>query len=236
MRDHKRKRSSSIDISGSIEQHPYEHDSSNPSRPQHLANRALRVLRNANEPGRGHPLNLNGSAQDAHTWQDPRPPQSTGHVNDGLVGRPGAQLAELLQQDTIEVLQPHGGQLPGPNDEVQTSCGATPPQYPREMVPGVVSTGPKRKRNFSNRTKTGCMTCRTRKKKCDERHPHCERNTLLYVPLSFTNANVYNTLRLQLHKGRIRVQGLYRAQKDHLGIEDEEPAQSTYGDSVEERP
>ncbi len=32
----------------------------------------------------------------------------------------------------------------------------------------------KRKRIFSNRTKTGCMTCRRRKKKCDELHPECE--------------------------------------------------------------
>ncbi|KUJ15662.1 uncharacterized protein LY89DRAFT_90811 [Mollisia scopiformis] len=31
----------------------------------------------------------------------------------------------------------------------------------------------KRKRNFSNRTKTGCMTCRRRKKKCDESRPEC---------------------------------------------------------------
>ena len=35
----------------------------------------------------------------------------------------------------------------------------------------------RRKRVFSNRTKTGCMTCRRRKKKCDEQHPECE---LLY--------------------------------------------------------
>ena len=32
----------------------------------------------------------------------------------------------------------------------------------------------KRKRNFSNRTKTGCLTCRKRKKKCDEEKPECE--------------------------------------------------------------
>jgi hypothetical protein len=32
----------------------------------------------------------------------------------------------------------------------------------------------KRKRNFSNRTKTGCMTCRRRKKKCDENRPECK--------------------------------------------------------------
>ena len=32
----------------------------------------------------------------------------------------------------------------------------------------------RRKRVFSNRTKTGCLTCRRRKKKCDEQHPECE--------------------------------------------------------------
>ena len=32
----------------------------------------------------------------------------------------------------------------------------------------------KRKRNFSNRTKTGCITCRSRKKKCDGTRPECE--------------------------------------------------------------
>ncbi|EMC97736.1 hypothetical protein BAUCODRAFT_122162 [Baudoinia panamericana UAMH 10762] len=31
----------------------------------------------------------------------------------------------------------------------------------------------RRKRNFSNRTKTGCHTCRRRKKKCDEAKPTC---------------------------------------------------------------
>ena len=38
--------------------------------------------------------------------------------------------------------------------------------------------GAKRKRNFSNRTKTGCMTCRKRKKKCEEGHANCD----LFVP------------------------------------------------------
>lgn len=33
----------------------------------------------------------------------------------------------------------------------------------------------KRKRNFSNRTKTGCLTCRRRKKKCDEQKPECTK-------------------------------------------------------------
>ncbi|RYP04026.1 hypothetical protein DL764_004720 [Monosporascus ibericus] len=38
----------------------------------------------------------------------------------------------------------------------------------------VIQSDPKkRKRNFSNRTKTGCLTCRKRKKKCDETKPEC---------------------------------------------------------------
>jgi len=32
----------------------------------------------------------------------------------------------------------------------------------------------RRKRVFSNRTKTGCITCRRRKKKCDEGKPECQ--------------------------------------------------------------
>ena len=41
----------------------------------------------------------------------------------------------------------------------------------------------KRKRNFSNRTKTGCMTCRKRKKKCDETKPECMLADSLWTPL-----------------------------------------------------
>ncbi|KAH8887765.1 hypothetical protein GQ53DRAFT_725461 [Thozetella sp. PMI_491] len=40
---------------------------------------------------------------------------------------------------------------------------------------GLIQSDPKkRKRNFSNRTKTGCLTCRKRKKKCDEAKPECD--------------------------------------------------------------
>jgi hypothetical protein len=39
----------------------------------------------------------------------------------------------------------------------------------------------RRKRVFSNRTKTGCMTCRKRKKKCDETHPECKWYLFLFI-------------------------------------------------------
>lgn len=48
-------------------------------------------------------------------------------------------------------------------------------QYSAERRDGVIQSDPKkRKRNFSNRTKTGCLTCRKRKKKCDEAKPECK--------------------------------------------------------------
>lgn len=46
----------------------------------------------------------------------------------------------------------------------------------------VDSSGKRRKRIFSNRTKTGCMTCRKRKKKCDELHPECKRTSFSFPP------------------------------------------------------
>lgn len=41
------------------------------------------------------------------------------------------------------------------------------------MHVGLQSGARKRKRRFSARTKTGCFTCRKRKKKCDEAKPTC---------------------------------------------------------------
>lgn len=47
-------------------------------------------------------------------------------------------------------------------------------EYPSNMSAAQREADRKRrKRVFSNRTKTGCMTCRRRKKKCDEQHPEC---------------------------------------------------------------
>lgn len=50
-------------------------------------------------------------------------------------------------------------------------------QYtPERKTGGPQADAKKRKRIFSNRTKTGCMTCRRRKKKCDEAKPECTCN------------------------------------------------------------
>ncbi|PWY66158.1 acetyltransferase [Aspergillus sclerotioniger CBS 115572] len=86
-----------------------------------------------------------------------------------------AQLAEALQREAND------------NDPTQkdwdSNCPAEGPAQseqpssltaiPQERPQAAVQVAPKRKRVFSNRTKTGCMTCRRRKKKCDEQHPAC---------------------------------------------------------------
>ena len=88
-----------------------------------------------------------------------------------------AQLAEVLQRDV------HGQDntekhWPGVNRSEEDQADPDNQRYgsyEQERTPHDGSNaGPKRKRVFSNRTKTGCMTCRRRKKKCDEKHPSCK--------------------------------------------------------------
>jgi hypothetical protein len=79
-----------------------------------------------------------------------------------------AHLADALQRDA----QGPDHTRNGGND--RSVPPASSPSYVSERATGAVQVAPKRKRVFSNRTKTGCMTCRRRKKKCDEQHPACE--------------------------------------------------------------
>ncbi|KAI9370954.1 hypothetical protein BJX61DRAFT_60408 [Aspergillus egyptiacus] len=86
-----------------------------------------------------------------------------------------AQLAEALQREAqgSEVAQKNWDGINRPT-EGPAPCEHTPaPSFPHDRSQGAVQVAPKRKRVFSNRTKTGCMTCRRRKKKCDEQHPAC---------------------------------------------------------------
>ena len=69
-----------------------------------------------------------------------------------------------------------------PNSEDQTRQLYSDYDQSRSAVQ-VDREGKRRKRIFSNRTKTGCMTCRKRKKKCDEQHPECECYSFYFFPL-----------------------------------------------------
>ncbi|KAJ5909170.1 hypothetical protein N7495_001852 [Penicillium taxi] len=81
------------------------------------------------------------------------------------------QLVDALQRET-QSQESGQGSLSGGRPTPPNMQTASSPVYSSERS-GAVQVA-KRKRIFSNRTKTGCMTCRRRKKKCDEQHPACE--------------------------------------------------------------
>jgi hypothetical protein len=82
-----------------------------------------------------------------------------------------AQLVEALQRETHSA--DSMDQKPWPTGPPSVTGESMSP-YTQEKSQSAVQVGPKRKRVFSNRTKTGCLTCRRRKKKCDEQHPACK--------------------------------------------------------------
>ncbi|KAL4981318.1 hypothetical protein BDW68DRAFT_93991 [Aspergillus falconensis] len=87
-----------------------------------------------------------------------------------------AQLAEALQREAQGpgAVQKNwdGGSRPVVEGSIPSEQASTS-SFPQDRSQHAAQVAPKRKRVFSNRTKTGCMTCRRRKKKCDEQHPAC---------------------------------------------------------------
>jgi hypothetical protein len=96
-------------------------------------------------------------------------------------------LSEVLQRETQSIdAQQREYQHGSPDDDDRSSNHYSGYGNDRREM-SVQSDPKKRKRNFSNRTKTGCMTCRRRKKKCDETKPECKYPTvttkLAYIDL-----------------------------------------------------
>jgi hypothetical protein len=89
------------------------------------------------------------------------------------------QFQEALQRDTqgVDGRGAYSSVSPGDEDDRSVSYqgGYTPENMPLQMNPD----HKKRKQNFSNRTKRGCMTCRRRKKKCDETRPECKTSSII---------------------------------------------------------
>jgi len=87
-------------------------------------------------------------------------------------------LAETLRGESrlYEQQSQRGGGTDSPEDDDEQGTPQPYAEYGTGNTPlsGVEAERKRRKRVFSNRTKTGCMTCRRRKKKCDEQHPECE--------------------------------------------------------------
>ncbi|GAB7361457.1 hypothetical protein MBLNU230_g1513t1 [Neophaeotheca triangularis] len=85
-----------------------------------------------------------------------------------------ARLAESLQRELGTVASPRPVEHNSPTHQ-STPYDARQPQHysPDQFNSGEASEGKKGKRDYRPRTKTGCHTCRRRKKKCDEGQPYC---------------------------------------------------------------
>lgn len=101
------------------------------------------------------------------------PPQSASAGHSSILD---AQLAEALQRETQNLDSNQGTSTGGsPDDDEPNGQPHRESDYGADRTPtsGVQVDHRRRKRVFSNRTKTGCLTCRRRKKKCDEQKPDC---------------------------------------------------------------
>lgn len=169
---HKRKRSDSPLPNGQPRHYDYSPPTKSESQ-QHMANRALNVLDNTKEPPQHSPYHSVSYSTTPYQTENPHYAYASyRHQYNGQPASPDGRMPEGYQRDANDPSQrppystsppvngvDHDGQSHHTEDDDRTA---------------VIPTGQKRKRNFSNRTKTGCMTCRQRKKKCDERKPFCE--------------------------------------------------------------
>lgn len=126
---------------------------------------------------------------DSRNQDDPWPPRP--YSQQGQITS-DEHLSEVLQRASQGLeAQHHDYERTSPGDDDRSNPYGGYGHDRREM--SVQSDPKKRKRNFSNRTKTGCMTCRRRKKKCDENKPECKL---------LEDASILMTLRLNLHRNR----------------------------------
>jgi len=180
---HKRKRSGSIDQNSSSANSYHSHalPSSTKQTPTTATtesdgprDEALRA------PSQSDPRDSYGSDAQYRQFMASEDSREVGPAGDIWHSRQYPQQSHLTSDEHIgEVLQ-----RASQNMDAQREYGS-PPDDDRSANPysgygndrremSAQSDPKKRKRNFSNRTKTGCMTCRRRKKKCDENRPECK--------------------------------------------------------------
>lgn len=74
------------------------------------------------------------------------------------------------------VIQPYGIQMASPYQQVMVGAAQAPPPMPTAPAQGMADQNyalMNKRRIIKRRTRTGCLTCRKRRIKCDERKPHC---------------------------------------------------------------
>ncbi|PGH30229.1 hypothetical protein GX50_06987 [[Emmonsia] crescens] len=140
-----------------------------------------------------------------HQLQHYQPPSTNSHatMNQNQLSLPPIQSIESHSQ-THQIPQAHS-QAPVVSSAINTPMNMPPPNIPQyyTMAGTIPSADPypivgepnrglssgRHKKEVKRRTKTGCLTCRKRRIKCDERHPVCrnceksKRDCLGYDPV-----------------------------------------------------
>ena len=111
--------------------------------------------------------------------------------SNGNLAKPDAQLSSVAhpvqQRDAFDVQSMDAQQEDTQEQELQTANAGTPvPSAPNfQAASSTYVAAPRQrqvakpKRKYSRRTKTGCVTCRRRRKKCDEEYPSCRSRITL---------------------------------------------------------
>ncbi|ODA80291.1 hypothetical protein RJ55_03249 [Drechmeria coniospora] len=160
---HKRKRSSSDDAnspSPAREQAPTGKGRPSPPREHRHAGHGR---------GEGEAVRLSRRGHDEHGVPGKRPTSTT---NSTAHGRADDHANDTLQRASSQLDHSDYSQTsPDGEDRSMSVYSPFPGDHRQDLM--LQHDPKKRKRNFSNRTKTGCLTCRKRKKKCDEQKPEC---------------------------------------------------------------
>lgn len=165
---HKRKRSDSVEIRREHAVHAHTPESAHP----HHESREpygtpSRDYRPYGEEHRDKESWYSHQARDERSYDSQQNSATTPH------GQTEEQIGDALRRATGQMDHNDYSNASPEGDDHSMIYGS---QYGSEQRrDGVLQHDPKkRKRNFSNRTKTGCLTCRKRKKKCDEQKPECK--------------------------------------------------------------
>jgi hypothetical protein len=163
---HKRKRSDSVEIRREQVIHVHTPES---AYPQHDSREAYGT------PSRDY-RSYGDEHRDKETWYPHREERSYDSQQNSATaphGQTEEQIGDALRRATGQMDHGDYSNASPDGDDHSITCGGQYSSDPRRDA-FMQHDSKKRKRNFSNRTKTGCLTCRRRKKKCDEQKPECK--------------------------------------------------------------
>lgn len=167
---HKRKRSASVERTreATSTQDQDQRPQAEPRGPYEVASRE-RDYRHYGEEQREQA----DSWYSQHSSRDDRSLYDSRDLGGSVPAQSDEQAGDTLRRAASQADSGHDYSATSPDgdDSSILYSGGYPQDQSRDPV--IQSDPKKRKRNFSNRTKTGCLTCRKRKKKCDESKPEC---------------------------------------------------------------